>query len=413
MTGAAAPFWELLCFPCLILGMALIPLFAEHWWKRWYPALAAVVAVPCAVSVAVRDGHALMLAGEEYLSFILLIAALYIIAGGIDLETPACGSPRSNVLFLLAGGVLANLLGTTGASMVLIRPLIRANARRHRVRHLYVFFIIIVSNIGGLLTPLGDPPLFLGFLHGVPFFWTLRLFPFWLLAIVFLLVVFWLWDGVVWRRERSGQDLLETGAGSGFTLRGKRNIGLLGLVIGGLFLPVVARDLVLVAATMASLMLTPREIRQRNDFTYHPIREVAILFAGIFATLIPVQVWIRDSGLIAADLSPSAAFWFSGLLSSILDNAPTYLVFFESSKHAAMGLADTVAGVPSGILTAIATGCVMMGANTYIGNGPNLMVKVICEDEGIPMPSFLAYSAWALLLLLPVYGALTVLAFLR
>lgn len=406
VTSVAA--WEALYFAVFILAMAFIPLFAGRWWRKWYPVVTVAVALPCLITAGIKLPAALLVAMEEYVAFIALLGALYIISGGIDLETPARGRPVSNVLFLLAGAVLANFLGTTGASVVLIRPLLRANAWRRHVTHIYVFFIMLVSNIGGMLTPLGDPPLFLGYLHGVPFFWTLNLLPIWGTAIAILLGVFWLIDRYQIRKESLPSPALAKAEYSrNFELHGARNVGLLVVVIMSLFLPEVIRIAIMVLATLLSVRVTPEVIRKRNDFTYHPIIEVAILFAGIFITIVPVQQLVQDSGGAGFVSSPAACFWSAGIMSSVLDNAPTYLFFFQAAMGSAVPSATLVAGVPASLLTALTAGCVMMGANTYIGNGPNFMMKAICEDEGIRMPSFLGYMGWALLLLLPLYGLIT------
>jgi len=405
---ASSPFRGLdaVFFVAMILAMAIIPLISGAWWRKWYPLVVLAIALPCAVVVGTRHGAALAVAAEEYLSFILLVGSLYVIAGGIDLEIPARGRPGSNVMFLLAGAVLANFLGTTGASVVLIRPLLRANSSRKQVVHLCVFFIILVSNIGGLLTPLGDPPLFLGYLHGVPFFWTLKLFPIWAISVGVLLAAFWVLDSILEGKESGtgGFQVIDREGHLKFELRGFRNVLLLLLVMASLFLPPLLRAIVMTLALSLSILFTPSELRKRNDFTYHPIVEVAVLFAGIFVTLIPVQSLMQSFPHQGFPLSPLVCFWTAGGLSSFLDNAPTYLIFFQALHQAAGAATTLVAGVPEPLLMAIASGCVMMGANTYIGNGPNLMVKAICEDEGVKMPSFMGYMGWAALVLVPLYA---------
>ncbi len=400
-----SPIWYTGFFVALILAMAVIPLISGNWWKKWYPAVTAALALPCAVVVWCKHDGTLPVVAEEYVSFILLIGALYIISGGIDLEIPARGRPGSNLLVLLAGAVLANFLGTTGASVVLIRPLLRANAWRKHGVHVYVFFIFIVSNVGGLLTPLGDPPLFLGYLHGVPFLWTLTLLPVWGLSVGVLLLVFGMLDWFMIRRETAvcPPRLVDGTRGVRYELHGARNVILLLVVIASLFLPELARNIIIMLAVLLSVLVTPLAIRKRNDFTYHPILEVAILFAGLFVTMIPVQALVHSLNGDGNALSAWKCFWMAGGLSSFLDNAPTYLIFFEAARGAAGPSAPLVAGVSGPLLMAIASGCVMMGANSYIGNGPNLMVKAICEDEGVKMPSFLAYMGWAVLVLMPLY----------
>lgn len=404
--------WESLFFVALILSMAIIPLISGAWWRKWFPLVTLALALPCAVNVGFKDAGALLASVEEYTSFILLIGALFIIAGGIDVETPFAGKPATNTLILLSGAVLANVLGTTGASMVLIRPLIRANAWRQHRTHIFVFFIFLVSNMGGMLTPLGDPPLFLGYLQGVPFVWTLTLLPHWAVAVGGLLAAFWVLDAVRYRREERSPTPLAAAARRGFQLHGARNVILLMVVVASLFLPELVRNIVIVLATLVSIKVTPAAIRTRNDFSYHPIIEVAVLFAGIFVAMIPVQGLVHGGGGMAMAQTPVANFWLAGGLSSFLDNAPTYLIFFQAARAAAEPAVALVAGVPAPLLIAISTGCVMMGANTYIGNGPNLMVKAICEEEGIPMPSFLGYMAWAAVILVPLYGVVTLLFFI-
>ena len=405
MTQFSTSGWECLFFVAMIGAMALLPLVSASWWRKWYPAVTLVLALPVVAMVAGRDVPALFHALEEYGAFVLMLGALYVISGGILVETAARGRPASNTVVLLAGAVLANLLGTTGASVVLIRPLIRANAWRQRVAHIYVFFIFIVSNFGGLITPLGDPPLFLGFLRGVPFFWTLKLLPLWGGAVGLLLGVFWVVDTVALRRDPS--PFVERPA-LRFGLKGWMNLLLLGVVVASLFLPAPFRVVVLILAVVASILWTPATIRLANDFSYHPLVEVAVLFAGIFVTLIPVQGWIHGSGLLGWVTTPGRYFWVAGGLSSVLDNAPTYLVVSEYARNAAVSGGIMAAGIPEPVLLAISAGCVLMGANTYIGNGPNQMVKAICEDEGIAMPSFTGFMAWSGVILVPVYILVTV-----
>lgn len=396
--------WESLFFAGLLAAMAVIPLVSRQWWSRWYPAVTLALALPCALLVWQQEAAALAHVAAEYVSFLLLLAALYIVSGGIVIETPARGRPGSNALFLLTGAVLANVLGTTGASVVLIRPLLRANGWRQHKMPICVFFIFLVSNMGGMLTPLGDPPLFLGYLRGVPFFWTWKLLPVWSLAVIFLVVLYMGIDGVSFRRE---DRAAMPAASGGFELHGARNVVLLLVIVGSLFLPSPAREGVMGLVIVLSVLLTPPAIRRQNDFTYHPIIEVAILFAGIFVTMIPVQSLISVTANGGGGLTPLHCFWMAGGLSSVLDNAPTYLVFMEALKASAGSVATRVAGVPEVLLMALSAGCVMMGANTYIGNGPNLMVKAICEDEGVKMPSFLGYIGWAALILLPLYAVVS------
>ena len=385
-------------FVALILTMAIVPSLCGVWWRKWYPVVTAMIAVPAAILVGFKEPVALPGMAHEYLSFITLLGALYVISGGILIDTPARGRPGSNALFLLAGAVAANLVGTTGASVLLIRPLLRANGWRVHTTHIWVFFVFVVSNIGGLLTPLGDPPLFLGFLHGVPFFWTLKLIPVWSVAVGTLVVLFWLIDRFQVSRETG--SCIAVGRAE---LHGTPNVGLLACVMGSMFLPFPYRELGMGLAVAVSLRVSSPEIRRRNDFTYHPIIEVAVLFAGLFVTMIPVQSMLQASARPAWLASTAHVFWAAGGLSSVLDNAPTYLVFTLMAKGVEGG-GVTVAGVPESLLVAISLGCVMMGAMTYIGNGPNLMVNAICEDEGRRMPSFFGYMLWSGLILIPLFA---------
>jgi Na+/H+ antiporter NhaD/arsenite permease-like protein len=333
------------------------------------------------------------------------LGSLFTISGGILLRGTIRGTPAVNCGFLAAGAVLSNLLGTTGASMLLIRPLLRANSGRKRSAHVYVFFIFVVANIGGALTPIGDPPLFLGYLKGVPFFWTVRnLWSCWLAAAVIVIGVFYLLDRMAARSEAEDRRA-ETSDSSGrklLLLAGKRNLLLLGLVIIAVFLPTPIREAVMLAATALSVWKTPSWIRRENEFTYHPIEEVAILFAGIFATMIPALLILKARGGELGVTEPWHFFWVSGMLSSFLDNAPTYLTFFSLAQG--LGGTPDIAGISPPVLRAISAGAVFMGANTYIGNAPNFMVKAIVEASGVRMPSFFGYMAYSFAVLLPVFA---------
>ncbi|MFZ2224319.1 MAG: sodium:proton antiporter, partial [Candidatus Deferrimicrobium sp.] len=359
----------------------------------------------------------------EYASFLILLASLFTISGGILLRGTLRGSAGVNCAILAFGALLANLFGTTGASMLLVRPLLRANAHRHRVAHVVVFFIFVVSNIGGALTPIGDPPLFLGYLRGVPFFWTLRAMGLlWAAACVLVIGIFYLVDRRAFALDAAAADEPEavragapgTAAEAGvarvpLSLEGKINLPLLMVVIGAVFLPTPWREIAMAAAAGVSAWRTPAEVREANEFTWHPIEEVAILFAGIFATMIPALLILKARGAELGVVSPSHFFWVTGALSSFLDNAPTYLTFFSLAQG--VGGADTVAGVSAPLLQAISAGAVFMGANSYIGNAPNFMVKAIAEESGVRMPSFFGYMAWSCVILLPIFALLTLLFF--
>jgi Na+/H+ antiporter NhaD/arsenite permease-like protein len=370
------PLWSVVPFAGLLLSIALFPLFAPALWARHYAKVCLAFGVPVAAFFLLRAPRELLHAVLEYASFLLLLASLFTISGGILLRGTLRGSAGVNCAILAAGAVLANVFGTTGASMLLIRPLLRANAHRHRVAHVVVFFIFVVANIGGSLTPIGDPPLFLGYLRGVPFFWTVRAMGvLWAATCALVIGVFYLVD----RRALA----LDSGADGGpaaavrearvpLSIEGKINLPLLMVVIGAVFLPTPWREMAMVAAAAVSVWKTPAKVREENEFTWYPIEEVAILFAGIFVTMIPALLILKARGAELGVVSPAHFFWATGALSSFLDNAPTYLTFFSLAQG--VGGAQTVAGVSAPLLQAIGAGAVFMGANSYIGNAPNFMV---------------------------------------
>lgn len=439
--AALGPLWAV-PFAGVLLSIALMPLLAPAFWHHHYGKIAGAWALafmaPFAVSYgAAAAGSALVHAAmAEYIPFIVLLTALYTVAGGIHIRGNFHGSPGFNCGLMGLGAVLASFMGTTGASMLLVRPLIRANDNRKHVAHVLVFFIFIVSNIGGSLTPLGDPPLFLGFLQGVSFFWTAKhLVPETVFLVVSLLAIFYVIDRYYYTKE--GVERIDpTPDSASFSIEGRINLLLLLVIIGlvlmsgtwkpgiafdvfgtSVGLPQLLRDGLLVAVAVLSWHLTPVGVHGRNQFSWEPMREVAKLFAGIFLTIAPVLAMLKagSEGAFAPVVSlvtgpdgqplPAMYFWASGLLSSFLDNAPTYLVFFNLAGGDAQALMTTLAPV----LVAISAGSVFMGANSYIGNAPNLMVKAIAEDRGIRMPSFFGYMAWSGLILLPLFGLLTVL----
>jgi len=406
------PVWSALFFILLLMAIALCPLINAEWWGKKYGAVSLALAIPAAILVIYYDWRLLFHVVQEYLSFIILLGSLFVISGGIVIRTRARGTPQLNCLFLLIGAIFASFIGTTGASMVLIRPLIRANKWRKRVIHIYIFFIFVVSNIGGVLSPLGDPPLFLGFLRGVPFFWTFKLFPFWLFAVLILLIVFFLIDRHLVRKEKR-EDLLKDFdhvSGRRVHIRGSVNLLFLLMVIGAFFTPPIFREAVMLAASGLSIYFTQVPLREENSFTYNPIIEVAILFAGIFVTMAPVLTLLEANGSRLGITLPWHFFWASGTLSSFLDNAPTYMVFFATAQSVALakGIAgNLIMGVPEIYLRAISVGSVFMGANSYIGNGPNFMVKAICEENEISMPSFFGYMAWSVGILVPLFILIT------
>ena len=433
-------------FAGILLSIALLPLLAPGFWHHHFGKVAAAWALAFLVPFTIQFGagaatiatvHVLL---AEYIPFVILLTALFAVSGGIYIRGNLHGSPGLNTSILAIGAVLASFMGTTGASMLLIRPLIRANDNRKHVAHVVVFFIFIVSNAGGSLTPLGDPPLFLGFLKGVDFFWTVRyIFPETLFLVGSLLVIFYALDSWFYHRREELQPVDPTPDSRNIGFDGARNFfllaGIVGLVLmSGMWkspvsfnvagtevgLPGLLRDLGLIAIAIASLRITPDSVHADNQFSWGPMQEVAKLFAGIFLTIIPVIAMLRAGvdgpfGAIIAAVTradgapnPAAYFWATGALSSFLDNAPTYLVFFNTAGGDPQVLMTTLAPT----LAAISAGAVFMGANTYIGNAPNLMVKAIAEDRGVAMPSFFGYMLWSGAVLIPLFIAMTFIWFL-
>jgi len=410
------PLWSCTFFVVLLLSIAVFPLVASEWWSKHYCMFTFLLVVPAAFVVIMEESTLLVHVVEEYLSFIILLGSLFTIAGGVVIRLGARGTPILNCTMLLLGAFFASFIGTTGASMVLIRPMLRANRGRKHVSHIFVFFIFIVSNIGGLLTPLGDPPLFLGFLRGVPFVWTMKLYPFWIFTVFILLVVFYFFDTCMIKKEDESffLETIDEVSQKKIEIKGKINFIFLLMVLGSLFLPQILREIVMLAALALSIYFTSVALREENAFTYHPIIEVAVLFAGIFVTMAPVIKILEVNGSRLGINEPWQFFWATGTLSSFLDNAPTYLILFSSAQSVAYAqniVHGLVAGVPEVYLKAISVGAVMMGANTYIGNGPNFMVKAICEENDVGMPSFFGYMAWSLVILTPVFLLITFLFF--
>jgi Na+/H+ antiporter NhaD/arsenite permease-like protein len=426
-------------FAGLLLSIALVPLVSARFWHAHYGKIAAAWAAAFLLPFTLRYGmtetahhfaHAVLL---EYVPFVVILFSLFTIAGGICVRGALAGTPELNTGLLALGAGLASVMGTTGASMLLIRPLLTANeARRHKV-HAVVFFIVLVGNVGGALTPLGDPPLFIGFLKGVDFFWTSReLARPTALSVAALLAVFWLLDRWLYRKE---PPLPAPGADHPrLAIEGSINFLLVGGVIGAVLMSGIwksgigfdvldahldlenlLRDALLVALALASLALTPVAVREHNQFHWAPIVEVAKLFAGIFLTIVPVIAILGAgrggalAGVIDLVVDPAGqprntmVFWTAGLLSAFLDNAPTYLVFF----NLAGGNAETLMGPLKATLVALSMGAVYFGALTYVGNAPNFMIKAIAEDRGVAMPSFFAYLAWAGIILLPLLAVIS------
>ena len=452
--GAKLPIWSIIPFIGILLSIAIFPLvfdshFLVHHGGKMSLAWALIFAIPYLIAFRGEAFYDILhIYLIDYIPFIILLWGLFTVAGGILVRGTLRGTPIVNTLLLLIGTAIASWVGTTGASMLLIRPLIRANEYRKSKVHLIVFFIFLVSNIGGSLTPLGDPPLFLGFLHGVPFFWTTTaLFPHMLFISVILIVIFFIVDTFMFKRE--GGVVPDDGTSEPIRVDGLFNlVFLLGIVAAVLmsgtfkwgevnilgvhvYWQNIARDVLIVVMGLLSLRFTPfsGELRQSNEFSWEPIEEVAKVFAGIFITIIPALAILKAGengalhGLIGAMKEPLHYFWITGILSSFLDNAPTYLTFFNTALGK-LGLTDApdivivpqiISGQLAGpqhlefikLLTAISVGAVFMGANTYIGNAPNFMVKAIAEQSGIRMPSFFGYMLWSIVILFPLFVIVT------
>ena len=407
---APLPLYSVLPFVAMLLAIAFLPLTLPHWWEpnRNKLVVAAGLGLPVLLLYLAREPRALVHMAGDYVSFIVLLTGLYVIAGGILLRGDLEATPAVNSAFLGTGAALASLIGTTGASMLVIRALLQTNRERAHVTHTVVFFIFLVSNIGGMLTPLGDPPLFLGYLAGVPFTWTLRLWRPWLTMTLVLLATYFVWDTIQHRRESRAALRRDHTRIEPLRIHGGLNgLWLAGVVAAVALLHAPVREVAILGLAAVSLWQTPREIRRANQFTAYPMVEVAALFFGIFLTMIPALELLHLRGAELGVREPWQFFWVAGGLSSFLDNAPTYLTFLALAQG--LGLAGDVVGVPHSILAAISLGAVAMGANSYIGNAPNFMVKAIAEAAGVRMPSFLGYMVYSGAVLLPLFGLVTLL----
>jgi Na+/H+ antiporter NhaD/arsenite permease-like protein len=438
--GEQLQFWTLVPFACMLLAVALMPLVCGCWFEqnRNKGIVAFVLGAPTVAYLIIRFGSLGLEnaahTAEEYVSFIILLFALFTISGGIYLTGNLVATPRVNLAFLAVGAVLASFIGTMGASMVLIRPVLRANSERTHSKHTVIFFIFAVSNVGGLLTPLGDPPLFLGFLRGVPFTWTFRLWAEWLLVVFLVLAVYLALEIYYHRKEPPRALQADVADYVPMRLKGGINIVFLLLVIvtvlfsgplgrlgEAMHFP-FAREVILVILSVLSLTLGPRGPRASNHFSWAPIVEVAVLFAGIFATMIPALALLQAHGASIGLNHPWHYFWATGGLSAFLDNAPTYLAFASVAQGqmsvdtvGALTSTQIAAGLnfsPADFLKAISCGAVMMGALTYIGNAPNFAVKCIAERAGVKMPSFFGYMGYSVVVLIPIFAIVTVIFFL-
>ena len=413
------PMWSIAPFLLMLLSIAVVPLTVPQWWDKNKNKLllSCGMSLPVLAIVIPNGAHLVTESLVDYFSFIVLLGSLFVISGGVYIKGEFAGTPLNNTAFLALGALLSNLIGTTGASMLLIRPYLRANRKRQNRAHLAVFFIFIVSNIGGLLTPLGDPPLFLGFLRGVPFQWTLSLLPIWLMAVGVVLLVFNLYDQYIFVREdveTPGALAEDVQSHRRLHIQGKRNFlflaGVMAAAISSGYFdwPRGIQELLMISMALMSWFTTPRNVHKENHFHFHPILEVAAVFIGIFITMVPALEILRVRSADLGIEKPWQYFWMSGALSSFLDNAPTYLTF----SSMALGLAGS--GTESlgallhsdlgvSLLRAVSAGSVFMGANSYIGNGPNFMVKSIAEHHRIEMPSFGRYMLYSAAVLIPTF----------
>lgn len=420
--GLEPAIWSVIPFILILLGIAILPLIAEHWWHSNKNKLivSMVLGIPIAIYLIsigrFKDlEHQIIL---DYVPFVSLLGALFYISGGIVVRGDIKATPLNNSIFLLIGSILASFIGTTGASMLLIRPLLKSNSERKYVVHTVIFFIFLVSNIGGLLTPLGDPPLFLGYLRGVPFTWTFRLLPEWLFTVGVLLLIYYLWDLYAYKKETIKDIIKDELQIQPISIKGSINfLWLIGVVLVVAFInenyepfrtlihqnefyKLIQVPLFFILI-LISKFTTPEEYRKENDFNLYPIMEVASLFIGIFITMVPALILLKIHGHELGIDTPIKYFYATGAFSSVLDNAPTYLVFFTTAQGM-MSVQEFIQSEPL-ILAGISLGAVYMGAMTYIGNAPNFMVRSIAEQFGIKMPSFGGYLIYSILILQPVF----------
>lgn len=428
----------LFCIPFagMLLSIAVLPLIAAEWWEKNKKYMVILWSVLFLIPFAIKYSAGTMvetllgIVFNDYLTFIVLLFGLFCVAGNIAIKGNFSGSPKANVILLLIGTLLSSWIGTTGASMVMIRPIMRANAWRKRKVQIIVFFIFLVSNIGGCLTPVGDPPLLMGFMRGVPFFWSLRLLPILLLNMAILLAIFFLLDLRAYRKDVAEGHAPEIGNGKlNVKIEGIHNLVfivmiIVAVILSGVFPSVPAFSggihiigevtlsyaaiievVIILLAAFLSMKTTKKAVRTSNHFSWGPIQEVAILFIGIFITMEPALLFLEAHGASLGLTQPWQMFWATGALSSFLDNTPTYLVFLTTAGTlgATSGVVTQVGIIEPVMLKAISCAAVCMGANTYIGNAPNFMVRSLAEDDGIKMPSFFGYMAWSGSILIPVF----------
>lgn len=443
--GSTLSFAYCIPFAGMLLSIAICPLVNGAWWEKFKGAAVLFWSLLFLVPFAIGNGagtalnHFLEVILGDYISFIVLLFGLFCVAGNIRIRGTLAGTPKVNVLLLLIGTLLSSWVGTTGASMLLIRPVIRANSWRKRKVHTMVFFIFLVSNIGGCLTPVGDPPLLMGFMHGVPFTWSFHLLPIFLLNVVLLLALYFIIDSRAYKKDLAdGAKPKASEKTEKIGLEGAHNLIFLLCIVGAVILSgslaninaffgkgiKIEGEVTLTFATMIEMAIillsaflsfktTKKEVRTANNFSWGAIQEVAVLFIGIFITMIPALLILSARGSELGITKNWQMFWATGALSSFLDNTPTYLVFFETavSLHATNEAIGSVM-IPQTMLMAISCGAVFMGANTYIGNAPNFMIKSIAEENNIKMPSFFGYLFWSVCCLVPVFLIDTLIFFL-
>ena len=441
-TESGVPLWLCIPFAGLLLCIAVMPLVKGEWWEAHQPLVVVlwilVMVIPFALLYGVGSAAETVLecTVNDYLTFIVLLFGLFCVSGNITMEGDFAGSPRINVGLLALGTLLASCIGTTGASMLMVRPVIKMNSWRRRKSHIMIFFIFMVSNMGGCLTPIGDPPLLMGFMRGVPFFWSLHLFPVLIFNMVILLFVFYHLDKRNYRRDiAEGRKPDISKPGTEFRIDGLHNIIFLIMIVAAVILsgvlpgmpafqdaagnargihifgevslsfPSLIEIVLILLAAFLSFKTTDKEVRVKNHFTWGAIKEVAVLFIGIFITMQPALMLLKAVGPNLGITEPYQMFWATGALSSFLDNTPTYLVFLTTAGTLGFtgGIATTLRTLPAKMLSAISCGAVFMGANTYIGNAPNFMVKSISDEYGVNMPSFFVYMLRSVAVLIPVF----------
>ena len=448
---SAIPIWLCIPFAGLLLSIAVMPLFKPDWWEKHQPLAVAFWSILFIIPFTAKYGiftmseTVLECVVNDYLTFIVLLFGLFCVAGNITIDGEFAGSPRINTALFVFGTLLSSVIGTTGSSMLLVRPFIKMNSWRKRKSHIMIFFIFLISNMGGCLTPIGDPPLLMGFMRGVPFFWSMKLFHILVFNMVILLVIFYFLDRRAYRKdiaEGRKPDIREPG--THFKIVGLHNLIYVAMIVGAVILsgtlpgmsafqnadgsvisipifrsvrlavPTLIEIIIILVAAFLSFKTTKSDVRTKNHFTWGAIEEVAVLFIGIFITMQPALMILKSKGAELGLTKPLEMFWATGALSSFLDNTPTYLVFLTTAGTlgATSGIATTVGTVAVKMLMAISCGAVFMGANTYIGNAPNFMVKSISDENGIKMPSFFGYMLCSLKFLIPVFIIDTLVFFL-